>query len=139
MIAAGLGFAAIENILVLFRTIPEGIHITLQVWILRSIGATLLHALASGIVGYFLALSWFFEHHRKKLLIVGIMIATTLHFTFNILLTDGVNQIRGLVLSIGLLCVMAFLVFILFDKIKKRSPRMSPQLSLATEKEITAV
>jgi len=137
MIMAGLGFAAIENILVLFRTIPDGVNTTIMVWSLRSLGATLLHALSSGIVGYFLALSWFFQNHRKKLLIVGLLVATLFHFTFNIFLAAADNQLRGLLLSVGLLCMMAFLVFLLFDKIKKRSPRIIPHLSAAVEKEIS--
>lgn len=137
MMMAGLGFAAIENILVLFRTIPNGVQTTLTIWALRSLGATLLHALASGLVGYFLALSWFFQNHRKKLLVVGLLIATLFHFTFNTFLASADNQLQGLLLSVGLLCVMAFLIFLLFDKIKRRSPRAAPRLSLATEKEIS--
>ncbi len=61
MLVAGLGFAAIENILVLFRTIPDGTSAAVTVWALRSIGATLLHALSSSLVGYFLAMAWFFR------------------------------------------------------------------------------
>lgn len=137
MMMAGLGFAAIENILVLFRTIPNGIHATILVWTLRSVGATLLHALASGLVGYFLALSWFFRDHRKKLLIVGLLIATLFHFTFNLFLASVDDQLRGLMLAVGLLCVMAFLVFLLFDKIKRRSPGAIPHLTSTTEKEIS--
>lgn len=137
MMVAGLGFAAIENILVLFRTIPNGINTTLTIWALRAVGATLLHALSSALVGYFLALSWFFGDHRKKLLFVGLTLATLFHFTFNIFLANNTNQMRGLVLSTSLLFVMAFLVYILFDKIKKRSPSRIPKLSPAMEKEIS--
>ncbi len=137
MMMAGLGFAAIENILYLFNNIPQGLNVVMVVWALRSIGATLLHALSSGLVGYFLALSWFFQNHRKKLLVVGLLVATLFHFTFNIFLAAADNQLRGLMLSVGLLCVMAFLVFLLFDKIKKRLPRAIPHLSAAAEKEIS--
>ena len=137
MMMAGLGFAAIENILVLFRTIPNGVHATILIWSLRSIGATLLHALSSGLIGYFLALSWFFQNHRKKLLIVGLLVATLFHFTFNLFLAAADNQLRGLLLSVGLLCMMAFFVFVLFDRIKRRSPHAIPRLSAATEKEIS--
>ena len=134
---AGLGFAAIENILYLFTAIHNGLQTTIIIWALRSVGSTLLHALSSGLVGYFLALSWFFQSHRKKLLIVGLMVATLFHFTFNLFLAAADNQLRGLLLSVGLLCVMAFLVFLLFDKIKRRSPKATPRLTAATEKEIS--
>jgi RsiW-degrading membrane proteinase PrsW (M82 family) len=138
MMMAGLGFAAIENILVLFRTIPNGIHATLTIWILRSVGATLLHALSCSLMGYFLALSWFFRHHQKKLIVLGLTVATLFHFAFNTFLAGSLDQLRGLALATGLLCVMAFLVFLLFDKIKGRNPH-TPRLSPAAEKEINSV
>ena len=139
MIVAGLGFAAIENILYLFTSIvSNGTQTTLLLWGMRSVGATLLHALSSGIIGYFLALYWFFQNHRKKLLFVGLAVGTLFHFSFNAFLANADNQFRGLMLSVGLLCVMAFLVFLLFVKIKERSSSAIPRLSVATEKEISS-
>ncbi|HZZ99275.1 MAG TPA: PrsW family glutamic-type intramembrane protease, partial [Candidatus Paceibacterota bacterium] len=127
MMTAGLGFAAIENILVLFRTTPmTGLNgmapiVSLaSIWFLRSLGATLLHALSSSLVGYFLAMAWFFREQRKKLVLLGLVLATMFHFTFNILLSSVQDHLSGLLYSIGLLVIMAFLVFVLFDKIKKR-------------------
>ncbi|PIR42106.1 MAG: hypothetical protein COV30_00175 [Candidatus Yanofskybacteria bacterium CG10_big_fil_rev_8_21_14_0_10_37_15] len=125
MIAAGLGFAAIENILVLFKTIEIGLSEAFSVWALRFVGSTLLHALASAIVGYFLAVSWFFQSHRKKLIVIGLALATVFHFTFNVIIstfagTPGNSDPRGLVYSTALLLFMAFLVSILFGKIKER-------------------
>ena len=86
MITASLGFAAIENILILFRAAPDGLEQTLQLWALRSVGATLLHALAGALIGYFLALSWFYFEHQKKLVTIGIVLASIFHFVFNIFL-----------------------------------------------------
>ncbi len=137
MTMAGLGFAAIENILVLFRTIPNGIETAFTVWTLRSVGATLLHALSSGLLGYFLGLSWFFRAHRKKIVGVGLIIATLFHFSFNIFLAGTGNRLRGLGWATGLLGVMAFLVLVLFDKMKKRSAA-SIHLSPTAEKTISS-
>lgn len=120
MITAGLGFAAIENILVMFRTIPDGATAAFGVWTLRFFGAILLHALSSAILGYFLAISWFFQHHRKKLIFIGLSMATLFHFAFNSFLSSYDNQFIGLIYSTTLLVTMAFLVAILFDKIKER-------------------
>ena len=125
MIAAGLGFAAIENILVLFRTVETGLYQAISVWALRFVGSTLLHALASAIVGYFLAMSWFFQDHKKKLIVIGLVMATVFHFTFNIIISTfagepGASDPRGLIYSTTLLLFMAFLISILFDKIKER-------------------
>lgn len=120
MMVAGLGFAAIENTLVLFRTIPSGTQAALTVWVLRSTGATLLHALSSSLVGYFLAMAWFFRQHHRKLLIVGLLLATLFHFSFNMFLSAADGQITGLAYATGLLLIMAFLVSVLFDKIRER-------------------
>lgn len=120
MMAAALGFAAIENTLIVFQTTPDGIATTVNTLILRFIGATLLHALASGLLGYFLAISWFFQHHRKKLFIVGLMIATIFHFAFNILIFAFEGQVTALLYTTSLLLGLAFLVSILFDRLKAR-------------------
>ena len=122
MITAGLGFAAIENILVMFKVASmEGAAIALQVWFLRFIGATFLHALSSGLVGYFLAGGWFYPKLAKKLIITGLFLATAFHFTFNMFLSLS-DQFGSsmLIATLFLLFVMAFLVSILFDSIKRR-------------------
>ena len=120
MITAALGFAAMENILVMFRLAPDGASATLGIWGLRFIGATFLHSLSSAIVGYFLAMSWFFQHHKGKLTIIGIILATIFHFTFNTLLSSSENRFVNLVYSMILLSIMAFFVSILFDKLRDR-------------------
>ena len=123
MISAALGFAAIENILVMFNLIPNGAGTALNTLALRFIGATLLHALASGLMGYFLAMSWFFQEHKKKLLVFGLAIATLFHAAFNMLISfaqESANPVIGLVYTTFLLIILAFLVSILFDKIKER-------------------
>ena len=112
---------------------PDGTQVTLATWALRFTGATLLHALSSGLLGYFLAMSWFFRDHKRKLVVIGLIMATIFHFTFNIFLSAFENRLIGLVYSTSLLMVMAFLVSILFDKIKERHTRTTA--GLATERE----
>lgn len=121
LIAASLGFAAIENILVLYRSLTESVDLALQVWALRSVGATLLHALSGAIIGYFLAISWFYFEHQKKLIAIGIILATLFHFTFNILVLSFPDGRIGFAYSLALLLVFAGLIQILFRKIKERS------------------
>lgn len=120
MMAAALGFAAIENTLIVFQTHPDGVAVTINTLLLRFIGATLLHALSSGLLGYFLAISWFFQHHRKKLFVIGLIMATMFHFTFNILIYAFEGQITALLYTTALLLGMAFLISILFDRLKSR-------------------
>ncbi len=120
MVAAAMGFAAIENVLALFQAIPDGAQAALQIWLLRFIGATLLHAVSSAIVGYFLALSWFNGRHSQKLIPAGLALASLTHFVFNIILLKGGGGSEGFIYSTALLVVMAFAVSVLFAKIKKR-------------------
>lgn len=126
LITASLGFAAIENILVLFRSSPEGLDLALQVWALRSVGATFLHALSGAIIGYFLALSWFYFEHQKKLIAIGIILATLFHFTFNIIVFSFQETREGFVYSLILLLIFAGLIQTLFKKIKERSLATRP-------------
>src|SRR3989344_3100992 len=122
MMAAALGFAAIENTLIVFQTTPDGVAVTINTLILRFIGATLLHALSSGLLGYFLAISWFFQNHRKKLIFVGLILATIFHFAFNIIIFSFEGQVSALLYTTSLLLGMAFLISILFDRLKDSHP-----------------
>ena len=121
MISAALGFAAIENILVLFQAIPNGANAAVQIWLLRFVGATLLHAVASATVGYFLALAWFYSHHCKKLIGFGIGIATLLHLVFNIILLSGNGKPEGFVFSTAFLILVASIISVLFAKLRART------------------
>lgn len=84
-IVAALGFASLENILVIFSEGPDAI-------ILRFATATLMHAIASGIAGYHLGLLKFgskqknYSPRRKKaFMIQGLAIAIILHGVYNII------------------------------------------------------
>jgi len=121
MIVAGLGFAAIENILFLFKVSSEGIRATANVWVLRFVGATFLHALAAALTGYFLAISWFFRHHTFKLIFIGIALATLFHFTFNVLILESSAKNGSIIYSLVFLIIFSFLISILFRRLQKRS------------------
>ncbi|MEK7616396.1 MAG: PrsW family glutamic-type intramembrane protease [Patescibacteria group bacterium] len=120
MVTASLGFAALENILVLFKNIPDGVSITMQILLFRTVGATLLHALSSALVGYFFALGWYYHHHSRKFLWFGVGIATLFHFTFNTLLLNF-TALGGLMTSSILLLGVLFLVSVLFHRVQERS------------------
>lgn len=84
MIVGALGFATLENLGVLTNSkiIQNSLPMLFQTASLRFAGATLLHTLTSGILGYFWALS-IREFGLKKPLIVGIILVTVLHTIFN--------------------------------------------------------
>lgn len=120
MISAALGFAALENILVLFQAIPDGVTAAFQIWLLRFAGATLLHTVSSALAGYFLGLSWFYAAHSRKLIILGLAAATLSHYSFNISLLSASSRFLGLIYSSLALLILIFLISILFGRLKKR-------------------
>lgn len=127
LISSAMGFAALENILMLFKNIPDGYSITFQILAFRFIGATLLHALASGLVGYFVALAFFHHHHSKKFIWFGIGCATLFHFCFNTLLMHFSPR-DALFSSSSILFAMLIFVSILFSKMRDRSPGQLTQV-----------
>ena len=87
MITVALGFAAFENLLVLHNyASPELVGKAVQAVILRFIGANFLHTLASGTVGYWWALGLSTGQRPTLKLFYGIVTATILHGTFNLLI-----------------------------------------------------
>ncbi len=118
MIIAGLGFAAIENILVLW-TLKQPLlleHALLALWG-RFIGATLLHALAAANVGFFIALSFFRVRYRIMLIFVGILSSAVLHGIYNI----GIKMEGGLALLVSGTVLISLFILVLFEfqEIKK--------------------
>ncbi len=84
MITAALGFAALENFLVLSSLATNSLNEIAIVSGLRFLSATFLHAIASGILGAFLVFSY--RHSNKLLILAGVVIATVIHATYNFLI-----------------------------------------------------
>ena len=119
MIISALGFAALENILVLSSYHPILTSAkAFQILSLRFVSATLLHALASGAFGYFLALSFFRQSRRKTYFLIGLGISVILHGIYNwsIMKIEGMNKfIIPLMILVGLGLFVSFG----FRKLKK--------------------
>lgn len=85
LVTVALGFAASENIIHALSGFVgephEPLFVSIRVILLRSIGATLLHALASGVLGYFLTRSIFLKERFS--LLKGFIAATAIHTLFN--------------------------------------------------------
>ena len=112
MIVAALGFAVVENIAVMSNM--EILSEAFGVIILRFVGATLVHALSSGIVGYYWAKGIILS--RIPILVFkGIVFASLLHATFNYLIMSFKET---LMYPTIFLVIIALLVFWDFEKIK---------------------
>lgn len=122
LIIAALGFAAAENIFLLngLYMAGAGTGKILEVTIGRLLGAVFLHALASGIIGYFLARSLLLKHKRKTFVGLGILTATCLHGIYNYIIIESVPfNINSLFLIIALLTIMAISVSKAFKNLYK--------------------
>jgi RsiW-degrading membrane proteinase PrsW (M82 family) len=118
MIIAALGFAAAENLLILFPLQNPLWGEVIEISFLRFLGATFLHALCAAIVGYFIGLSFFEKEKRNKLIFVGLILAMLLHGFYNfsiIKIEKGFN----LLISFTLLIIAAVFVSSSFKKLKR--------------------
>ncbi len=98
-IAAGLGFATFENIL---AVIGSGENILIA----RAITATLLHATATGLMGYFLGLAKFKPRQRGWLIAAGLLSAIGVHGLYNFVIT------LDLELTIPLIIILLTIVYV---------------------------
>lgn len=122
LIVAALGFATLENIGALANfwlsaqpgiTEPALLAGLAEALSLRFVGATLLHSLTSGIVGYHWALGMI-RKQTKRYLASGIVIAALLHTCFNFLILNYGNIAYALIF----LTLVGFFVLNDFEKLK---------------------
>ncbi|MBI2024873.1 MAG: PrsW family intramembrane metalloprotease [Candidatus Harrisonbacteria bacterium] len=119
MVVAALGFATVENVASVFNAggvfpSPGPIETT----ILRFVGATLLHTLSSGLVGYYWGKALAKGKKPLKAIAGGLLLATLLHAFFNFLI------IRSEPIALPLIFLLFFALFVLsdFEKLKRVSP-----------------
>lgn len=124
MIVAALGFAAVENVSIALSLASTSTGVSALPGLLsaskvigvRFLGATLLHAFSSAIVGYALALHVF---GKKPLWIIGggLALATALHAFFNYFILQS-SEVRGGVFLVAALG-MAGAVVALFRHVRR--------------------
>ena len=113
MITAALGFAMVENIAVMSNI--EILSEAFGIITLRFVGATLLHALSSGLVGYYWAKGLLGIGNWKLEIVKGIVFATLLHMVFNYLILISKEII---IYPIIFLTIAALFIFWDFEKIR---------------------
>jgi RsiW-degrading membrane proteinase PrsW (M82 family) len=117
-IAVALGFAALENILYLIHPIDvNGAVVGLLTGNLRFLGSTLLHAIASAMIGSALGLAFFIKGARFMYLVSGLLCAIILHSIFNffIMKEDGANFLS----VFGFLWVVTIINILIFEKLRR--------------------
>ena len=126
MVTLALGFAALENALFVLNPLATGDYLNSALTgSFRFLGATLLHVLASGTVGVFLAFT-FYKSTMVKLVsgMMGLCLAIVLHALFNFFIMDASGEtILGVFLFVWFGIIILFL---LFEKIKQTELTLHP-------------
>ncbi|MFH1161751.1 MAG: PrsW family glutamic-type intramembrane protease [Candidatus Jorgensenbacteria bacterium] len=131
LVVAALGFATVENVFVMngmasvrasfgdFLAAGTPLY-TLS---LRLVGATLLHALSSALVGYYWARGLAKGTAVGRFVVFGIVAATLLHAFFNYLVT--MFQEANLIFPTLFLVAVGFFILADFEKVRMRGgPRV---------------
>ena len=119
MIISALGFAALENLLILLPLAnPFKFFETFVISGFRFVGATFLHALASGVLGYFMAMSFFQPKNRTKLLLAGFIASVSLHGLYDLSIIEVDN---GFKFAAPIIILAGLIVFVSlgFKKVEK--------------------
>jgi len=117
-IATALGFAAFENVLYLIKPMGNGSSIVgALTGNLRFLGSSLLHAIASSMIGSALGLSFYIKSNRFFYFIIGLSCAITLHSIFNFFIMKGSGE--NFLSVFGFLWVVAIINILIFEKLKR--------------------
>ena len=122
MVISALGFAALENILLIFKLIADhSLPDIFFVNILRFGEAILLHALMSALWGYFIILSQKHENKRRLFFWSGLAIAVILHGLFDVYITTlGSLGIFQLLLPLFPLAILGLIISYLFQQVRSQ-------------------
>jgi len=123
-IACALGFAALENFMYLIQPLTvSGTVVGMLTGNLRFLGSTLLHAIATSIMGSALGLTFFLRKYKPLYLIVGIILAISLHSVFNFFIMKGSGE--NFLSVFGFLWVIAIINILIFEKLKRMGNTVS--------------
>lgn len=112
MVTGALGFATAENLALVITQSDGGV---LGLLILRFIGATLLHALSSAIIGHYWARG-IKSGLKTRAVIIGLSLASLIHLFFNFLIFKF-NDV--LIYPITFLILIGLVVLYDFEELKK--------------------
>ena len=145
LITAALGFAALENILFIFKEFTDrGLTEGLLSGNLRFLGASLVHVVSSGFIGASIAFSLFSplrkslpwlqfktdppqaqieeianevkKEHLKRNVLIGFILAALLHGFFNYFIMNSEENIFRIFLTVW---IFAVIIIYLFERLKQ--------------------
>lgn len=118
LITGALGFAAMENALFLVDPVAVGdATVSLLTGNFRFLGAMLLHAVASGMIGIALGLAFYRNLIQRRIfLFIGLFGAISLHSIFNFLIIDSD---KGLFSVFSLLWGVTIIILLLFEQLRR--------------------
>lgn len=118
LITAALGFSALENSLYFYNTIAANTaHLAIVNTSVRFIGASLLHIASSGILGAFIAFSYYKKNYiAKRYLFTGFIFAITLHTIFNSFI---IRSEEFTLIGLATVWISIVAIILVFEKVKK--------------------
>lgn len=118
MITAALGFAAFENILFIIVPLLDGdIASAFTTGNMRFVGATLLHVVASSMIGASLSFSFLkLRFIQRRHFLIGFILSVTLHTLFNLFIIKNDNNLFPVFAATWIVMVV---ILALFEKVKK--------------------
>jgi len=122
MITVALGFAAAENFLFLLDPIAQNqIFESILTGNMRFLGATLLHILASSVIGAILSLSYYKSKAvKRRLLLIALPLAISVHFAFNYSISELDVEIMKI---FAVVWVALVFLLLLFEKVKRMNKK----------------
>ncbi len=127
MVTAAMGFAAVENIVIFLKPgrFETAVLVPVTLSLVRFLGATLLHALASATIGFFIALSILHRRAHGKLLLTGIGIGSALHGLYNFAIIHISGSAKLYVLG-GAFALLILIVTIGLREVRRLLPICYP-------------
>jgi RsiW-degrading membrane proteinase PrsW (M82 family) len=127
MLTVALGFAALENTLFLIQPFSQGYLLeAIGLGNLRFIGSTLLHVVASSIIGFALAFSYQASRPMRAVAAsIGLILAITLHAVFNFFIIQGDGSY--VILALFTVWTGAVAIFAAFEILKYFIYRNAPK------------
>ncbi|KKU50459.1 MAG: hypothetical protein UX71_C0001G0114 [Parcubacteria group bacterium GW2011_GWA1_47_10] len=121
LITAALGFTTLENALFIVKPLAvSGATVSLLTGHLRFLGSTLLHTVASGLIGISMGVSFHLAGWKRTCYVfVGFLAAVALHSAFNffIIRNGGADFLK----VFSFLWVATVILLLLFEKVRRMS------------------